>query len=80
VRMPTPMPGWETRSGVKVLIEEYRVNTMTSVSISTEDPNIRQAPHTIRGTGGGEPPRRSLGHLPTGPLQRLPRVHQRLSG
>ncbi len=48
------MPGWETRSGIKVLMEKYRVKRMTSQSIGAEDPYILDAPHAIRLTATGE--------------------------
>ncbi len=48
------MPGWETRSGIKVLMEKYQVKRMTSASIGAEDPYILDAPHAIRLTDSGE--------------------------
>lgn len=48
------MPGWETRSGIKVLMEKYEVKTMTSESIGAEDPYVLDAPHAIRLTDSGE--------------------------
>ncbi|MGB7981500.1 MAG: L,D-transpeptidase [Candidatus Nanopelagicales bacterium] len=48
------MPGWETRSGTKVLMEKYRVKRMTSQSIGAEDPYILDAPNAIRLTATGE--------------------------
>lgn len=47
-------PGWETRSGIKVLMEKYRVKTMTSESIGADDPYIIEAPYAIRLTNTGE--------------------------
>lgn len=46
--------GWETRSGIKVLMEKYEVKRMTSASIGAEDPYILDAPDAIRLTDSGE--------------------------
>ncbi len=48
------MPGWETRSGIKVLMEKYKVKRMTSESIGAEDPYVLDAPYAIRLTRSGE--------------------------
>lgn len=45
--------GWETRSGVKVMTEKYRVKTMTGASIGAEDYTL-QVPYAIRLTNSGE--------------------------
>ena len=54
--MPTSlgMPGWETRSGVKVLMEKYEVKRMTSGSIGAEEDYELDVPYAIRLTNSGE--------------------------
>jgi lipoprotein-anchoring transpeptidase ErfK/SrfK len=48
------MPGWETRSGVKVLMEKYEVKRMTSGSIGAEEEYELDVPYAIRLTNSGE--------------------------
>lgn len=48
------MPGWETRSGIKVLMEKYEVKHMTSDSIGAEDEYALDVPYAIRLTNSGE--------------------------
>ncbi len=48
------MPGWETRSGVKVLMEGYEVKKMTSESIGAEEEYELDVPYAIRLTNSGE--------------------------
>lgn len=54
--MPVTMgkPGWETRSGTKVLMEGYRVKQMTGDSINAEEDYTLQVPYAIRITDSGE--------------------------
>lgn len=54
--MPTSlgMPGWETRSGVKVLMEKYEVKRMTSESIGADEDYELDVPYAIRLTNSGE--------------------------
>lgn len=47
-------PGWETRSGIKVMTEKYRVKTMTGASIGAEEDYTLQVPYAIRLTNSGE--------------------------
>jgi lipoprotein-anchoring transpeptidase ErfK/SrfK len=47
------MPGWETRSGVKVLADGYRVRVMTGASIGAGDYTLK-VPYAIRLTDSGE--------------------------
>jgi lipoprotein-anchoring transpeptidase ErfK/SrfK len=47
------MPGWETRSGIKVLAEGYRVRVMTGASIGAGDYTLK-VPYAIRLTDTGE--------------------------
>lgn len=47
-------PGWQTRSGVKVLMEKYQVKTMTSESIGAEEEYALEVPYAIRLTNSGE--------------------------
>jgi lipoprotein-anchoring transpeptidase ErfK/SrfK len=46
--------GWETRSGIKVLMEDYKVKEMTGASIGAEDDYTLQVPYAIRMTNSGE--------------------------
>jgi len=48
------MPDWETRSGVKVLMEKYEVRQMTSESIGAEEEYELDVPYAIRLTNSGE--------------------------
>ncbi len=48
------MAGWETRSGIKVLMEKYKVKHMTSESIGAEDEYALDVPYAIRLTNSGE--------------------------
>ncbi len=48
------MPDWETRSGIKVLMEGYEVKQMTSESIGAEDEYELDVPFAIRLTNSGE--------------------------
>lgn len=48
------MPGWETRSGTKVLMEKYEVKRMTSDSIGAEEEYELDVPYAIRLTDSGE--------------------------
>lgn len=47
-------PGWETRSGIKVLMESYRVKEMTGESINAEEDYTLDVPYAIRMTNSGE--------------------------
>lgn len=47
-------PGWETRSGVKVLMEGYEVKRMTGASIGAEEDYELDVPYAIRLTNSGE--------------------------
>ncbi len=47
-------PGWESRSGIKTLMESYRVKEMTGESINAEEEYTLQVPYAIRMTNSGE--------------------------
>lgn len=47
-------PGWETRSGIKVLMDKYAVKRMTSGSIGAEEDYVLDVPYAIRLTDSGE--------------------------
>lgn len=47
-------PGWETRSGIKVLMDKYYVKRMTSGSIGAEEDYVLDVPYAIRLTDSGE--------------------------
>ena len=47
-------PGWDTRSGIKVLMDKYYVKRMTSQSIGAEDEYVLDVPYAIRMTDSGE--------------------------
>ncbi|MGV1006024.1 MAG: L,D-transpeptidase [Candidatus Nanopelagicales bacterium] len=47
-------PGWETRSGTKVLQERYYVKRMTNTSIGAAEPYQLDVPYAIRITDSGE--------------------------
>ena len=48
------MDGWQTRSGIKVLMEKYRTKRMTSESIGAEEDYTLDVPYAIRLTNSGE--------------------------
>lgn len=47
-------PGWDTRSGIKVLMDKYYVKRMTSESIGAEEEYVLDVPYAIRLTDSGE--------------------------
>lgn len=47
-------PGWETRSGIKVLQERYYIKRMTNTSIGAAEPYQLDVPFAIRITDSGE--------------------------
>ena len=47
-------PGWETRSGIKVVQERYRVKLMTGASIQAETNYSLHVPYAVRLTATGE--------------------------
>jgi lipoprotein-anchoring transpeptidase ErfK/SrfK len=54
--MPTSLgkPGWETRSGIKVVHESYKVKRMTSQAIGAEEFYELDSPYSVRLTPTGE--------------------------
>lgn len=47
-------PGWESRSGIKVVQEKYRIKVMTGASIQAETNYNLKVPYAVRITASGE--------------------------